>query len=500
MKERELQLNQITNAEIVPISQEARQMLTFYEQTIAPSHVIDIGAATEIVPKYANETPPKALREYVIYYPESLIEAYKIVCNTYDQVFMDVVKAHKDYPSDYQFAPFNLAFQVDGPAYSEEFLEYAANVSPEILAEVITMRMFECENNLAMYGLNGRLWPEGTTNPTWHEALDQVRQRTGKKVAVLAGTEKKLDEMVQSELYTDREHMPSQEAIRNLTGFDAFWGPANVKAHFLKHKGQDSEYVFFGRTSRPKEWLKEPLTHVEEELALSLDLLSYVRKFAITHNFDKAGLPLNHTDIIMDSKEALVKIGAAYQVRQLPDIYSSEFLAYLAQNGIDLEAIEGGILTERQKNKLGGLFATFPSDHMLSEKFIAHLQARGADPEQIANGSSSLRAKPLKLHYGVYGHVTGSINRSNFLNKLMKEIRQRGSYILQPELKNLQIVNSNNFAEKFIAIDRVFFVRDAQGNLAPMESVRSLMPLDSPDGRENNVHEGKYTRCARIAI
>jgi len=497
---KELEINSTAQIETSPLSEGGNAVLKYYEHTIAAPQPVDIGSATQIAPMYESETPPLALREYKVHYPESLVEAYKIACGKYDQQFMKLVQRHKIWGSDYQYAPFTLAFQVDGPAYPDAFLKQAEFMNPNILAEFITKRVFEFEANIAAYGLNGRLWPDGTTNQTWHAALEVVRQRTGKRVAVLAGTEPKLDEMTMYEMGITRDQLTSDKAVRDITGFDAFLGPNALLSLYQKHQGNDCPYVFFGRTSRPKSWLRNPNSQIDEGILASSEILRYVRAHAITHNFDDPTLPINHPSIIMDTKEALVLAGAAYSVTQPCDIYSQEFLQYLADNGIDVDEITEGSLNPGKKNKLGGFFINFPSTNLLSESLIVHLKARGSDPALVASGEQKVRAKPLKQHYGIYGHEIGSINRAKFLNEIMEQVRIRGEYIIQPEFANLHIVDSANPHESYVAIDRVFFVRGADGQLHPMESCRSLMPAQSLEGKKNNIHEGHNTRCVRIAI
>lgn len=493
-------INDIARTETGPFLKDGNAVLKSYEQSIATHQIADIGEAIKVTPMYSGETPPLALREYKVQYPKSLIEGYKIACEQYDQQFMRLVGEHKIWATDYQYAPFTLAFQVDGPAYPEAFLNQAEFMSPNVLAEFITKRVFEFEANIAAYGLNGRLWPDGTTNQTWHAALEIVRQRTGKKVAVLAGTEEKLDEMVTYEMGVTRDQLTSDEAVRSKTGFDAFLGPNDLVSLYEQNQGNDCLYVFFGRTSRPKSWLRDPSSQIDEGFLANPKILKYVRAHAITHNFDDPTLPNTDPAIIMDTKEALVLVGAAYRVAEPSDIYSRELLQYLADNGIGVDEIVEGTLSPGKKNELGKIFPKFPSKSLLSESLVSHLRARGSNPALVASGEQKIRAKPLKQHYGIYGHEVDSINRSRFLNKLMEQVKLRGRYIIQPEFSNLHIVDNASPHESYVAIDRVFFVRGADGQLHPMESCRSLMPSKSDEGKKNNVHEGSRTKCVRIAI
>lgn len=492
----------ITRFETDPLLEGSNVVLKSYEQTIAVPQITDIGQTIQLSPMYEGETPPLSLREYVVEYPNSLIEGYKIACEQYDQQFMKLVRRHKIWETDYQYSPFTLAFQVDGPAYPDDFLKKAQFMSPTTLADFITKRVFEFEANIAAYGLNGRLWPDGTTNQTWQGALEIVRQRTGKQIAVLAGNEQKLDEMIVYEMGITRDQYQyiSSEVVRSLTGFDAFLGPNDLVNLYKEYQGNYCPYVLFGRTSRPKSWLKNPTSYVDEGLLAQPEILRYIRAHAITHNFDDPTLSSNHPNILMDSKEALLGVGAGYLVAQPQDIYSEEFLHYLLNNGIIVEDIAEGTLSSSKKNKLGGLLLNFPPANLLSGSLGRHLQERGVDPALVSTGEKKVRAKPLKQHYGIYGHETGSLNRAKFLNKIMEQMRARGDYILQPEFANLHIVDSANPNDAYVAIDRVFFVRGADGKLHPMESCRSLMPANSLEGKKNNVHEGSHTRCARIAI
>lgn len=489
-----------TNIEYSSFIEGAIGLLHTYEQMIETPEVVKVGQTTNLEPIYIGESPPMALREYQVYYPDSLIKAYQMACDIYDDHFMKPVEMNKTNLTDYQFAPNTLAFQVDGPAYPKEFLDLVSNIDPQILAQFIMLRVFEFETNIAAYNLNNRLWPNGTTNQTWHEALDVVREKTGKQVAVLAGDDLKLEEMVWYEMGVSMSNLPRSEAIRELTGFDAFLGPKDVLKIYEQYQGNDCPYVFFGRTSKPKSWLKKPYRKFGLEFLSDLEILKYVRAYALTHNFDDPNLPLNDPEIMMDSKNALLKTSSAYLVTEIKDIFSVEFLHSLVQIGIIDESWNRGILTPKQSNKLGMKIQQFPSSRLLSSAFEKHLQERGVDPLLIASGEQPIRAKPLKQHYGIYGHITGPVNKYKVIKEIISQMKTRGYYILQPEFKNLTIIDRDKPNQAYLAIDRVFMVRDVDRKFQPMESCRSLMPLDTLEGRKNNVHEGPNTKCAAIVI
>lgn len=480
------------------IRHDVRSILQSYEKSIAVPVNVALGNQTSLTPMYASEKPPYALRDYVIQYPEALVEGYRLACEQYDKYFIGIVDGHKTSQTDYKYAPKTFAYQIDGPAYSEAFLKEAANMHPSDFAAFITARVFEFEPNIAAYGLNNRLWG-GTTSDTWKAGIEDIRRRTGKKVAILTGTQAKLDETILYETgIANKQYMPAGR-IKDMTGFDDIIGPDDLKVIHAMFGGSDSPFVFFGRTSMPKDWLRNPNTQVSKALS-DPEIIKYIREYAITHNFDDPNLPNSDSRVIMDTKEALVRSGGAYSVSNVADIYSDDLLSELSSKGIHIELITDGTITPKQKVELGKQLQKFQPSALLSGSLIDHLERRGVDSSDFANGKRKVRVKPLKQHYGIYGHETGSLNSSKFLNAVTSQIKLRGDYILQPEFANLQVANSINTGESYVAIDRVFFIRGSNGELKPMESCRSLMPVNSTDGSKNNVHEGSETRCARIAI
>lgn len=486
--------------EVKPLSKEAKAVLMYYQETIAIPHVINIGSVTQLTPRYEGDEAPGALREYKVEFPPSLNQAYALLAQKHDDALMLVAKRHAEWKTDYQYAPQSLAFQIDGPAYPDQFLAYAANISPDVLAEFLQGRIYEVENNIAGYDLNGRLWPDGTTNKTWHETLEKVRQQTGKKVAVLASTNEKFDALLLSELGKDT--LPSEKETRTRTGFDTFMGPNELIAQYKKYDGQNSDYVFFGRTSYPTQWLEDPTTSVHEPFLANPILRQFVRAYAITHNFDNPEHDLYDPRVITDTKAALCLIGAAHLVNTSEDIYSQKFLAFLNEKNIGpdkvvfLNELTPGKIKKLGKNLERYLF-NYPRSAMLVPQLLTHLEGRGVDPNLVANGSQLFRAKPLRRHYGAWGHIRGVIHGATFVSKLMKDSEIRGPFVIQPELQNFQIIDKNTAIE-YLVIDRVFFVRAPDGELKRMEGIRTHMPKNSPEGQKNAVHDGKFTLDAPI--
>lgn len=490
--------------ELTPLSDKAKEVLHFYQDTIRAPQIIDIGPVTHLSPRYVGDEPPSALREYKIVLPKSLNEAYALLCEEHDQAMMQIVEGHKEWETDYQFAPKSLAFQVDGLAYPPQFLQYASGIEPEVLADFLKARVYEIHNNISWYDLNGRLWPDGTTNATWHQTLDELRQRVGKKVALLATTEAKLKKLFFQELGGVRKnYFPSDEEIRSITGFDAFMGPVELFEHFKKYSGNDSDYVFYGRCSRPTYWLEDPTISIDEPFLSDPQLRRYVRKYAITHNFDNPNHTLFDPRVITDTKAALCLIGSGYVATKPDDIYSQEFLKFLEEKKIIPEKTicNDDQLSEEKRKKLGKYLEKFLFDYprvsIFSPKFVMYLDSVGVDPNSVANGVQRVRAKPLRRHYGAWGHTRSTITGANFVSRLMDEEQIRGPFLLQPEFKNFEVIDKNTGIH-YLVIDRIFFVRGNEGRLKRMEGIRAFMPKDSPPGQRNNVHDSRYTLDARI--
>ena len=520
------------------LSSEIREIRSFYEDDIVEPDVMDLGPKKKLEPRYVGDKSPFALRELSVEYPKALNEAYEILAEEHDAAFMRIVEKYKEWTTDYQFAKNSFGFQIDGRAFSERFLKYVADKKPEDIAKFLKIAVvFEVENNIAAYDLNSRLWPYGTRNETWHGGLEGVRGKTGKKIALLASSEEKYNALLRSELGLEPEdNLPSEEEIRLRTGFDAVWGPEQLIGHFNNQRDKvvdgvvDSDYLFFGRTSRTTEWLKDPNHTVVKEPFLEDPILRrYVRAFAITHNFDNPALSLGDPRIFTDTKAALCAIGGAYRVTGLQDIYSQEFLDFLKQkkylidNGkihIDRLILQGEQteklekLKQKAKKKIEGELTVeaikkiehsleryifnIPRAAMLSQNFQVYLRSRGIDPKSVADGTQKMRVKPEQRSYGAYGHERGSLTQLSFKDKLKKGPTIGGHFVIQPEMENYEVIDQNT-GRSYLAIDRVFFVRGNDGRLERMEGVRVYMPKDSSEGRKNNVHAGEFTLDAPIS-
>jgi hypothetical protein len=283
-------------------------------------------------------------------------------------------------------------------------------------------------------------------------SLDELRQRHGKKIALLAVTEQKYLAMKETE-FGKREEEPLTDAhVRDLTGFDTFFGPEN----FIKYLQGNSGAI-----------------DVENPLLEDENIRRIIKAHALTFNIDAPGM--DTAKRINDTKEYLPNIGMGYPVTEFADIFTPEFVEYMAR---------------------GKPYREFPGNQRISTEFMTYLQSEGIDPAMWESGEISLHFKPLKGTYGCYGHVHGPLSDKEFRQELRKNMRKRGAYVVQPEMQSPVIINATD-GKAYSLIDRVFFSTDGT-NYRFVGGFRSLMPLDSVEARNGRNHGSEYTVWAEI--
>jgi len=117
--------------------------------------------------------------------------------------------------------------------------------------------------------------------------------------------------------------------------------------------------------------------------------------------------------------------------------------------------------------------------------------------EQVASGERRLRAKPLQGTYGCYGHHTLSITESKRRAALRADMKQRGSYVLQPELTT-PVVHDPESGVTYGFIDRNFVTVDTAGHLSFMGGFRSLLPVRSAEAQKGRFHGNEETIWAPV--
>jgi hypothetical protein len=335
----------------------------------------------------------------------------------------------------------------------EAFLQEISCVPEEVVRETLRKRVFEIENSLAVYSIlenlfsrNGR---DSFFRTHFRAVLDTLRERFGKPIALLAVTEPKQNAMLASE-FSKRADEPLTDAeVKSLSGFDTFFGPERFR-RYLVSNGSRCEYLLYIRSSDPVDKLKKPELTVDHPLLGDSEIRRVIKAHALTLNVDAPGMEFSKR--INDTKEYMVSMGMAFPIENEESILSSEFNKYLLRQGIDSEA--------------------------------------------VAEKKAALRFKPVKGTYGCYGHLSGILADGKLHREIMRSIRKRGAYLVQPEMAVPTITNRTD-RTVFVYIDRNFFGM-VNGHPQFLGGVRNLMPLDSIEAREGRIHGNQSAVYAEI--
>ncbi len=406
-------------------------------------------------------SPFQFFPEYKTTYPQVVVQALENLYAEFNQAFRRLVDANKEWGTDYQYCmapdgtPVNGWVQIDMVGLPAGFLEGAASLSEEDVRETLRGRIFEIENSLAMYQLLGTIFSNGTQDTLFRRqlraSLDGLRQKYRKPIALLAVTDQKYQAMKEIEFGKMGGEVLSDEEVRELSGFDKFFGPEEFRQYVEENAGQCG-YLLFVRSSDPVDKMKRPETVVENQLLVDDDLRRTIKANAITFNIDNPNWPIGDSRRINDTKEYLEEMGMAYAVFYGDDLFSADFETYLRLQGID--------------------------------------------PEKVKSGEIALRAKPMKGTYGGYGHISGSLTDAKFKRELRRNLRSRGAYVVQPEMQNPTITNQYD-GQTYKYIDRVYFSTDGQ-NYEFMGGGRTLIPASSIEAQNNRIHGNSSTVYAEI--
>lgn len=422
----------------------------------------------------------KVLPEYKIQYPKVIVQALGKLYAEYNEAFGPLVEANREWGTDYQYcfapsgAPINGWVQIDMVGLPDAFLREAPNFSETQVREALRGRIFEIENSLAMYQLLQRIFSYGCQdtyfNRQFRASLDNLRKRYGKPIALLAVTEQKYQAMRESE-FGKREGEPlTDEEVQRLSGFDRFFSPDEFKEYLEQTRGR-CDYLLYARTSDPVAKLKNPDLRVQVPLLEDDYTRRIIRKYAVTFNVDNPGWPKGDRKRINDTKAWMSALGMAY------DIY-----AY--------EDVENEVMIRDERGKLKRV-------KRASEGLINYLISQGIDLQEKDPREITLRAKPMQASYGCYGHTRGSLTDDKFRQELRKGLRERGPYVLQPEMP-VPVITNETDGQTYTYIDRNFMYTDGQGNYYYMGGFRSLMPINSIEASRGRNHGSIFTVWAEI--
>jgi hypothetical protein len=325
----------------------------------------------------------------------------------------------------------------------QHFLDVAAGMPVPKVREILRKHIFEIENSVAMYQTLENLFAEDGQGPSffktrWRTVLDGLRTRLDRPLALLALTPEKHALIRASEFGIEGDGPLSDARVLKLSGFDRLFGPDEFLAH-LKEHGGECGYALYVRASDPIDKLRHPASVVEHPLLNYPDLRRIIKANSLTLNIDDPAWGIRDNRRLNDTKRYLPHMGMAHAISSESDLFSPEFSNYLYSQSVDRE------------------------------------------PAEVR-----LRCKPAAAAYGCYGHLTGNLQDRKFLEVLRRNMRQRGVYVVQPELAIPQITNAHD-GRSYVYIDRCFFAT-VDGEPIFLGGARNMIPQDSVEAQEGRIH------------
>jgi len=383
----------------------------------------------------------KTFPEYKVEYPRVVVDALADLYREYNRSFAPLIDANREWTTDYRFckaAPgiLNYFGQVDMLGLLQEHADPIEGGTVEAAREFLRYRIFEIENSLATYQLFERAFPNGSDDSffsiRYRAALDRLRQRFDRPIALLAVTEEKYEAIRAVEFGKSAEERLSSAEVETLSGFQALLGPRDFRLDLAR------EYLLYVRCSDPIAKLKKPNYFVRQLLLGDERARQLVKERALTLNIDSP--EMQYQKRINDTKEYLVAMGMGHLVSCREDFESPVFERYFLSQGMSLD--------------------------------------------DVTHHRIQLRAKPMKGAYGCYGHVRGFAN-SEFFRRIRHEIASRGPYIIQPEMSYPMV--RDRTGQVYTVMDRVFFGM-AEGSPTFLGGFRFLMPANSLEARRGRNH------------
>lgn len=431
----------------------------------------------------SSSGPFQTLPGYKTCYPKVVVEALGNLYTEYNSQFAALVIANREFPTDYQYcfapdgAPRNYFVQIDMMGLPHGFLEAASQRTEPEVREILRRHIFEIENSLAGYViLENICQPVGETSCTFFRrefraGLNELRLKHRKPIALLAVTEQKYEAMKQGEFGKATNEPLSPTEVMQLSGFDRFFSPSEFEA-YMKERGDDCEYLLYVRSSDPVAKLKDPTVTVDVPLLQDKRLRRIIKAHTITFNIDAPGAEA-HTRI-NDTKSYLGPMGMGYMIESLGDIFTPEFSSHLSE---------------------GGDYFKYTGER-LAPAFVSYLTGQGLNARMVEFGEQHLRAKPERGSYGCYGHLHGSLAKAEFRKELSENIKNRGGYVIQPEMQMAQVTDAVS-GKKYAYIDRNF-LRLSEHGPQFLGGFRSLMPVESHEAKRGRIHGSATTLWTEI--
>ena len=425
-------------------------------------HPVPLGQVVERTDIRSSIGPFLHFPEHKTEYPQAATEALGRLYEEYNASFSPLVEANREWDTDYQYCmgpngmPINYFVQIDMVGLPADYLMSAQQAGTDATEDDLRGRIFEIENSLAMTNMLGELFSQdgqpSQFKDRYRAALDELREKFGKPIALLAATQPKFDAMRSSEFGKNEDEPLTDDEVYEMTGFDAFMGPEEFARHIEEHGGE-SDYLLYVRSSDPVAKLRDPNAQIDNPLLSDDNMRRIIKANTITMNVDNPAWGPQDPRRINDTKAYLPMMGMAHPV--------------YPENGYDPEEV------------------------------AAYLQRQGVDEELIVQGKATVRSKPMGGTYGCYGHERGPFAGVAFANKLAKNMDLRGPYVIQPEMPIPSVEDPQNGS--FVYIDRNFMSCTGQDGAARfMAGFRSFMPTHSPEAKKGRIHGSSATVWAEI--
>jgi len=413
-------------------------------------------------------------------YPSSVLRALQALIDEYNDAFMPLVRANREWVTDYRYCivdgrPVNWVVQIDMNGMTADFLDKAATMKAEEVREILRPQIFEIENSIAMYQFLARIFERNNTSffrTNFCAVLNGLRQRFGKQIALLAVTQEKFDAMRLCEFGKSKGEVLSDEEVKRLSGFDHFFGPNDFRDH-IRDTGS-CEYLLYARTSDPIEKLKDPKYVVDHPLLGDERIRRIIKEHTLTFSVDDPLWPVGDIRRINDTKRYQLPMGMAFEIAHEADLFSPALADHL---------------------RAGKPHSEFKGEQ-LSSKLEAYLGSVGIDPADVISSTQAVRCKPIQGAYGCYGHLTGFIPERDFRYRLRRNLGRMGNYILQPEMITPILQNAVS-GERYAYIDRNFF-GDIGGGMQFLGGFRAMMPIDSNEAKSNRIHGNRESVWGEI--
>ena len=429
-----------------------KQLLKQLNNSVANPIEMDLG------PTHTNHEIPSKLgpfmarHKHCVEMPVNVTNALLEITSEYNCAFSKIVEQNLEIPEAYQYALdkvtgeyINLVFQIDMRALPQEFLISLNNYDVPVIKEVLKRSVFEFEDSLAMLNLL-RMQFETNGVSQFRDGLDRtfdsLRKTYCKGIALLATTQEKLDSILSCELGVDHLSDVNDETVKQLLGYDKLIGPDEYLSMLANNSAED--YLLYVRSSSPVANLRDPRLEVP---------FTILDDQAIRHEILRNCITLN-LGALNDTKVAMLNMGIGVEI-------SSENLAE--------------VLHDQKINQLCSEFG-------------------------LNSENPRLRLKPRDGVFGCYGHHTmnlSDLESGKRKKKLVKDLKQRGEYIVQPELPSTQFSSDG---ETLNAIHRNFVGYNMQNHqYEAIEGVLAMMPVN-PNARILTVHGSSSSSYSPVIL